>query len=67
MTTMSILAFRLLRRKSSTLDDASTQRRMIESWLATGVVPVAHIVADLDSESDSASPLEVVAIPSRRS
>lgn len=49
---MSILAFLLPPRRSATLDDAIIKRRMVESWLATGVVPVAHIVADLGPEGE---------------
>lgn len=67
MTTMSILAFLLPPRTSATLDDAIAKRRMMESWLATGVVPVAHIVADLDAEGDSPFSIEIAATPRRRS
>ena len=37
-------------------------RRLTEAWLATGIVPVAHIVADLDTFDDDAT----CTVPARR-
>lgn len=41
-------------------DDAAL-RRAAEMWLATGVVPVAHIVADLGAECDRTGEFEAMA------
>lgn len=41
--------------------DDPALRRAAELWLATGVVPVAHIVADLGAECDTTGEFQAAA------
>ena len=47
-----MLALRMLL-AARRLRDVVMPRRVMEVWLATGAVPVAHMVADLDEIDDN--------------
>jgi len=55
----TVLAF------ASRIGEASMLRRLTQAWLATGAVPVVHIVADLD-DADLPALLVLQPVPVRR-
>jgi hypothetical protein len=44
--------------------EAATLKRVVELWVATGTVPVVHIVADLNELEDTPVMLPLAPVPS---